>query len=215
MKKPEVDNISGLCPAIAIEQRVGNKNARSTVGTLTEIYDYLRILFARIGRTYSPVSGNTVKKHNVSDVVDYIHSLDEASRVLLFSKLHIPAKKSLTVLLDYLIQKGYSRISAADKILKIESLLDDKEQLAQLEQSKTDIYVLIDRFSVEKDNTDNIKRIADSVDTALHQGQGECFVQPEGTEMKKFSIRFELDGILFEEPTPQLFNFNSSYGACT
>jgi len=215
MKKPEVDNISGLCPAIAIEQRVGNKNARSTVGTLTEIYDYLRILYARIGRTYSPVSGNTVKKHNVSDVVDYIHSLDEASRVLLFSKLQIPAKKSLTVLLDYLIQKGYSRISAADKILKIESLLDDKEQLAQLEQSKTDIYVLIDRFSVEKDNTDNIKRIADSVDTALHQGQGECFVQPEGTEMKKFSIRFELDGILFEEPTPQLFNFNSSYGACT
>jgi excinuclease ABC subunit A len=215
MKKPELDSISGLCPAIAIEQRVGNKNARSTVGTLTEVYDYLRILYARIGRTFSPISGNSVKKHNVSDVVDFIHSLEEGSRVLLFSKLQLPPKKSLLIVLDYLIQKGYSRIMASEKVLKIESLLDDKTQIEELEKSKTEIYILIDRFSVEKDNTDNIKRIADSVDTALHEGQGECYVQPEGAQLIKFSIRFELDGILFEEPTPQLFNFNSSYGACT
>jgi excinuclease ABC subunit A len=104
---------------------------------------------------------------------------------------------------------------ASEKVLKIESLLDDKTQIEELEKSKTEIYILIDRFSVEKDNTDNIKRIADSVDTALHEGQGECYVQPEGAQLIKFSIRFELDGILFEEPTPQLFNFNSSYGACT
>lgn len=215
MKKPDVDSISGLCPAIAIEQRVGNKNARSTVGTLTEIYDYLRILYARIGITYSPLSGNKVRKHAVSDVVDFIHSMEEETKVILLSKLQIPAKKLLTVVLDYLIQKGYSRISFEDKIIKIENLLEDKKEIERLEKSKAEILILIDRFAVEKNNIENIKRVADSVDTALHEGQGECLVLPEGKEKVKFSVRFELDGILFEEPSPQLFNFNSSFGACT
>lgn len=217
MKKPEVDSISGLCPAIAIEQRVGNKNARSTVGTLTEVYDYLRILFARIGHTYSPISNVEVKKHAVSDVVDYLLALEQDARVLLFVPFMIPSKKSLPQALDFLIQKGYTRVSVDGKTHKIETLLDDKAEIEALDKNieKHQFRILIDRFVINKDDAENAKRIADSVDTALHEGQGLCVVQMEGGEERSFSTRFELDGINFEEPSPQLFNFNSSLGACT
>jgi excinuclease ABC subunit A len=217
MKKPDVDNISGLCPAIAIEQRVGNKNARSTVGTLTEVYDYLRILYARIGRTYSPISGIEVKKHAVSDVVDFLMNLEQDTRVLLLVPFLIPQKKSLEQALDFLIQKGYSRISVDAKVHKIETLLENKEETEKLEKNITKhrFQILIDRFAIDKNDPENSKRIADSVNTALYEGHGICSVLPEAAEERTFSTKFELDGILFEEPSPQLFNFNSSFGACT
>ena len=147
MKKPDVDLISGLCPAIAIEQRVGSKNARSTVGTLTEIYDYLRILFARIGKTKSPISGQFVKKHQVSDVVDYLHSFDDGSRFMIATPLKIDEESSLKSSLDLLLQKGYSRLIIDSEALRIDDLLDSND----LEKyANRHIRLVIDRISVQK-----------------------------------------------------------------
>lgn len=211
MKKPDVDNIEGLCPAIAIEQRVGAKNARSTVGTLTEIYDYMRLLFARVGRTFSPVSNTEVKKCAVSDVVDYIFSLPQGTRILLYAPLMSGKRQSLPQWLDFLLQKGFTRLRWQDKLEKIESLL---EQITEKTEKPETIDVLIDRFAVTQGDTDLAKRIADSVQLAFQEGQGVCLIQTENGDFQPFSNRFEKDGIIFEEPTPQLFNFNSSYGAC-
>ncbi len=211
MKKPEVDTIKGLCPAIAIEQRVGNKNARSTVGTLTEIYDYLRLLYARIGKTFSPISNTQVKKYAVSDVVDYILTLPDQTRVFLAAPLVIRQHQTLPQVLDYLFQKGFTRVLLDGEQHKIEKLLDTA---TDIQRPKERVRILLDRFVVDKDNTDNAKRIADSVGTAFQEGQGVCIVRAEGQDERMFSNRFEMDGILFEDPTPQLFNFNSSLGAC-
>ena len=202
MKKPDVDNILGLCPAIAIEQRVGNKNARSTVGTLTEIYDYLRILFARVGRTYSPVSNLEVKRHSVSDVIDYLLDLEPNTKILLFAPFMLPPKRTLPQVLDFLIQKGYARFSIDGKVEKIEKLLENKAALTAISKAadKHRFHILVDRFVINKDDAENLKRMADSVETALQEGHGVCVLQLE-------------DGS--EDPTPQLFNFNSSLGACT
>lgn len=212
MKKPDVDNIEGLCPAIAIEQRVGAKNSRSTVGTLTEIYDYLRLLFARIGRTFSPVSNTEVKKHTVSDVVDYIFSPNASKRVLIYAPFMGNKNQALPQRLDFLLQKGYTRLLWQGRPEKIEDLLES-ENLPETNPPALD--VLIDRFGIsDAGDAEFQKRVADSVQLAFQEGQGVCLVQFEGELPRSFSSRFEKDGLVFEEPTPQLFNFNNSYGAC-
>lgn len=218
MKKPDVDYIKGICPAIAIEQKVSTANARSTVGTLTEIYDFLRLLYARIGKTYSPVSGEIVKKHEVADVTDFIQQFEADDRVQLF--IPLPYKYKDRVLLnelELLLQKGYTRVLIGGKLLNIEDAIAEKlpvlkKKLADVE--KQQILVLIDRFVVTPDDVENVKRIADSIQTAFYESEGECVVEVIGKETRAFNNRFELDGISFPEPTPQLFNFNNPFGAC-
>lgn len=211
MKKPDVDNIKGLCPAIAIEQKVGTKNARSTVGTLTEIYDYLRILYARIGKTFSPISNEEVKKHTVSDVVDYVLSLEAGTKVMLLIPFMQREGQTLPKTLNFLLQKGYTRVLHNGKLQKIEVLI---ENIDDVKNPTEDLKILIDRFVATKDDEDNAKRIADSSQIALQEGHGICIIQDTNGNQEVFNNKFELDGILFEEPTPQLFNFNSSFGAC-
>ncbi len=211
MKKPDVDNIKGLCPAIAIEQKVGTKNARSTVGTLTEIYDYLRILYARIGKTFSPISNQEVKKHTVSDVVDYVLSLEEGTKVMLLIPFMQREGQTLPKTLNFLLQKGYTRVLHNGKLQKIEVLIENPDSV---KNPKEDLKILIDRFAATQNDEDNAKRIADSSQIALQEGQGICMIQDTNGNETIFNNKFELDGILFEEPTPQLFNFNSSFGAC-
>jgi excinuclease ABC subunit A len=216
MKKPEVDFIKGICPAIAIEQKVSSSNARSTVGSLTEIYDYLRLLFARIGKTYSPVSGKPVRKHQVSDVVDYIYSFSAETKILLLAPLvEKYMDRTFKQQLDLLLQKGYTRVYYNGSILFIEDLLEDaKVDLIQfLKDLKTPLLVLIDRVTANQDE-ENRKRIADSIQTSFYESEGECVVEIIGQKQKLFNNRFELDGIRFIEPTHQLFNYNNPYGAC-
>ena len=218
MKKPDVDYIKGVCPAIAIEQKVSTNNARSTVGTLTEIYDYLRLLFSRVGKTYSPVSGELVKRHQVFDVTDFIMSFKEGDKVQLFIPLQQKYDdRTLEQELNLLLQKGYTRIYAKKKLERIEDVLESK--ILNLKKTvafykKKDIRILIDRFVVKKEDEENIKRIGDSIQTAFHESEGEAIVDIMDKEERRFNNRFELDGIRFLDPTPQLFNFNNSYGAC-
>ena len=218
MKKPDVDFIKGICPAIAIEQKVSTRNARSTVGTLTEIYDFLRLLYARIGKTYSPISGKLVKRHEVSDVTDFIQSMDEGEKVQLFIPIQHKYKERLVEQeLKLLLQKGYTRIELDGKLERIEDLLDSSKPILQQRIGDVDkkaIEVLIDRFVVTKGDEENIKRIGDSVQTAFYESEGECVVKVINGPSKDFNNRFELDGIVFLDPTPHLFNFNNPYGAC-
>jgi excinuclease ABC subunit A len=218
MKKPDVDFIKGICPAIAIEQKISSGSARSTVGSMTETYDFLRLLYARVGRTYSPISGNIVKKHEVADVVHFILSHEDGTKVQLF--IPIPTKYSDRTLeqeLNLLLQKGYTRIRFHQKLMDIEDVLQEKSdlRLKKLSELKdTDIFILIDRFATAKSDDENTKRIADSIQTAFYESEGECLVDVIGGETRPFNNRFELDGMEFLEPTPQLFNYNNSYGAC-
>ncbi len=218
MKKPDVDYIKGICPAIAIEQKVSTANARSTVGTLTEVYDYLRLLYARVGKTYSPVSGNVVKRHEVSDVVDFIQRQAEGTRVQLFIPLPYKYKdRTFGQELGLLLQKGYTRVLLGGKLKDIQEVLEKKS--ADLDKKITAIQkknplILIDRFVVTFADEENTKRIADSVQTAFYESEGECVVDVIEGEQRGFNNRFELDGLSFLEPTPQLFNFNNPYGAC-
>jgi len=215
MKKPDVEFIKGICPAIAIEQKVTSSNARSTVGSLTEIYDYLRLLYARIGKTYSPVSGDLVKKHEVYDVVDHIMSHKKGTKVVLYTPMQQRYDRTLRQELDLLMQKGYSRVQHKGQLVYIEELLDKK--LKDLEKSVTAIKkvppILVDRFVVN-DEEENRKRIADSVLTAFQESEGECIVEVIDGDTTTFNNRFELDGIQFVEPTHQLFNYNNPFGAC-
>ncbi len=219
MKKPDVDFIKGICPAIAIEQKVTTSNARSTVGSLTEIYDYLRLLYARLGKTYSPVTGNLVKKHEVSDVVDYIQALSEGTKTLLLIPLHQwYVDRSIEQEFTLLLQKGYSRVFFKGEQTQIETVLESDDPILKKqikEVDKMEILVLIDRFVVTRDDDENRKRIADSVSTAFSESGGECVVRTLNGKEANFNNRFELDGITFLEPTPQLFNYNNPYGACT
>lgn len=210
MKKPDVDYIKGICPAIAIEQKVSTTNARSTVGTLTEIYDYLRILYARIGKTVSPVSGNLVKKHEIADVLTYINSFEEGAKILIFIPLKQKYDRSTLQELNLLLQKGYTRVSVNAQLQRIEELLENPADLPERET----IQVLIDRFTVKKEDEENQNRMADSIQTAFQESIGDCIVEVMGVEQTSFNNRFELDGIAFEEPTPHFFNFNNPYGAC-
>ncbi len=215
MKKPEVDFIKGISPAIAIEQKVTSSNARSTVGSLTEIYDYLRLLFARAGITISPISGSVVKRHQVSDVTDYIGSLSAGSRIHLTAPVYpYDPERTFRKELELLLQKGYSRIFIEDELVNIEDLLEDDAEIlnSRVGDIAGSTSILIDRF-VNNDDEENVKRIADSVGTAFYEGGGECRLTTE-TETISFNNRFELDGITFLEPAPQLFNYNNPYGAC-
>ncbi len=214
MKKPEVDYIKGICPAIAIEQKVTTKNARSTVGSLTEAYDYLRILFARVGHTYSPISGKEVKKHEVSDAVDYIQSLEEGTRIQLFIPIQKKYERSLKQELNLLLQKGYTRIFDGKKLQRIEDVLENKRYKLDKKTQDSKWLILIDRIAVRKDDEENVKRIADSILTAFQESEGDCIVNVEGEKNIPFNNRFELDGMSFDEPSIHLFNYNNPYGAC-
>jgi excinuclease ABC subunit A len=212
MEKPDVDYIKGISPAIAIEQKVNTKNPRSTVGTTTEIYDYLKLLFARVGQTQSPVSGNVVKKDTVSDVVNFVQAFDEGQRVMVMAPLIVKENRSLEDELKILLSKGYTRIVVGEDVLFIEDILKDEQTLSHsVIQS---LSILIDRISVQPNDEDNQFRLSDSIQTAFFEGEGTCFVNVIGKEIRQFSDKFELDGITFEEPTVNLFSFNNPYGAC-
>lgn len=216
MKKPDCDYIKGIPPSIAIEQKVTSRNPRSTVGTATEIYDYLRMLFARIGRTYSPVSGEEVKRHSVQDVIDQTTRYGNGTRFTVLAPLRIPAGRSLTQQLKIEMQQGISRIDIDGEIFKIEDIVgsDDapSEQPEQL-KDKT-IYLLIDRLAVSTEK-DARSRLADSAETAFYEGDGVCLLRfYPGKILHTFSTRFEADGMQFEEPTDAMFSFNSPAGAC-
>lgn len=212
MNKPDVDYIKGIAPAIAIEQKVITSNPRSTVGTSTEIYDYLKLLFSRIGKTYSPVSGKVVKKDTVTTVVDFISNLEDESTVTIFCPLFPHNNRSVKEELAVLLQKGFLRISYQDKVHKIETILED-ETFKDFElKDENTIRILIDRIVVNADE-ETLSRIADSVQTAFFEGKGDCYVEHEG-KLTNFCDRFELDGIRFDEPTPNFFSFNNPYGAC-
>lgn len=217
MKKPDVDFIKGLCPAIAIEQKVTTGNARSTVGSMTEIYDYLRLLYARIGKTYSPISGDLVKKHQVSDVIDFLLKKKEGTKVQLLYPLSLKYHdRIIKKQLELLLQKGFTRIKYKDTLSYIEDIIEKNPKWIQKKVGKLkhkEVLVLIDRFVVNDDD-ENIKRIADSVQTAFYEGDGELDLDIIGNEVISFNNRFELDGILFLEPSHQLFNYNNPYGAC-
>lgn len=210
MEKPEVDYIRGVSPAIAIEQKVNTRNPRSTVGTTTEIYDYLKLLFARIGDTYSPVSGKLVSRDSVTDVVNYIQSREEGSRFMVLCPLKKHNGRKLEDELKILLSKGFNRLSVHGKSAEIEDLIAELPQELRVD----DIRIVIDRASVIRDDENNIFRISDSVQTAFFEGHDECIIQFVGEEEIRFSDRFEADGIVFEEPTVNLFSFNNPYGAC-
>lgn len=212
MDKPDVDYIRGICPAIAIEQKVTTRTPRSTVGSMTEIYDYLRLLFARVGRTYSPVSGKEVKKDSVSDVVDYIQSLAKGVKVQIIVPLITRYGRKVNEELNILMQKGFSRVYARgtdEKPIRIEDVLADNYSLP-----KKDIYLLIDRIVTKDFDEDDLHRLADSIQTAFYESEGDCLLELDGKELHNFNNRFEADGMTFEEPTPNLFSFNNPYGAC-
>jgi excinuclease ABC subunit A len=212
MNKPDVDYIKGLCPAIAIEQKVITRTPRSTVGSMTEIYDYLRLLFARIGKTISPVSGREVKKDDVTDVVKAINNLKRGDKILLlvpFKQMH---HRDVKEELHILMQKGFSRLYIDRKIIRIEDL-QEQDGLDSFFKHKT-VYILIDRLVVKDFDEDDNHRIADSVNTAFYEGEGEVILEINGDKHLHFSNKYELDGIKFEEPVPNLFSFNNPYGAC-
>jgi excinuclease ABC subunit A len=210
MEKPDVDFIQGVSPAIAIEQKANTKNPRSTVGTTTEIYDYLKLLYARIGKTYSPISHQEVKRDTVTSVVDWIYSFQEGDKVMIFAPLHINPNRTLEQELNILLSKGFSRIRIGKDVLLVEDALTKLDKYVNIE----DIQVLIDRTSVVHNDEDNQYRIADSVQTAFFEGHGSSIVDVNGKKPRVFSDRFELDGITFEEPSVNLFSFNNPYGAC-
>lgn len=207
MEKPEVDYIKGVAPAIAIEQKVSSRNPRSTVGTTTEIYDYLKLLFARIGVTISPESGKAVKKDTVTDVVDYILSHDEGEKLMITTPLKLKPKRTLAKELEILMSKGYTRVLINEEVVFIEDVLNAEKTPT----GKVDI--LIDRAVVQNDEATQF-RLADSIQTAFFEGEGDCFINIIGKGTKNFTDRFELDDILFEEPTVNFFSFNNPYGAC-
>lgn len=215
MDKPDVDNIQGICPAIAIEQKVTTRTPRSTVGSMTELQDYLRLLFARIGRTYSPVSGKEVKKDEVSDVIDYINTLPEKTRIQVIVPFITSGDRSVKAELELLLQKGFTRILARTKdentALRIEELIESEADI--IIPKKTDWYILIDRFAVKQFEEEDLHRIADSVQTAFYEGHGVCLLAVDES-IKSFSNKFEADGMSFEVPTPNFFSYNNPYGAC-
>lgn len=228
MDKPDVDYIKGISPAIAIEQKTNTKNSRSTVGTLTEIYDYLRLLYARIGKTFSPISNQEVKRNDVTDVVNYIHSLKNETKIYLLIPFKPKHNRTQKEELSVLLQKGFSRMMVDGEAVRVEDLLNEelttkksKKKTPNSKLQTPNLFILIDRFVVKKDDEDNRKRIADSIQTAFFESDGECLVSSNSSDDSKtsdefmnFSNRFEMDGMLFEDPTPHFFSFNNPYGAC-
>ncbi len=212
MSKPECDYIKGIPPAIAIEQKVNTRNPRSTVGTSTEIYDYIRLLYARIGKTISPVSGELVKKHQVSDVVDEMLKYPENTRLAVLTSIRLRNDRTMAEQLQMLQKEGFSRIDVNDEVFQIEDILSKKNYSF----SNKEVFLLIDRLTCSNENQ-NISRLSDSVQTAFYEGEGYCLIKfYTGKEIirREFSGKFEADGIVFEEPTDLMFNFNSPAGAC-
>lgn len=220
LDKPDVDYIKGIAPAIALDQKVTTRTTRSTVGTLTEVYDYLRLLYARIGRTYSPISGREVKKDEVNDVVDYVCGLPEGTRVYLLVPLASEAKRKPEELARIYQQKGFARFQAGDQVVKIEDVLENPASIP----AKAELSLLVDRIVIQTETVpessepqiseETKQRIADSVDIAFSEGNGICLVRAEGFPDRSFSHHFEADGMVFEVPSPHFFNQNNPYGAC-
>lgn len=212
MSKPECDFIKGLPPAIAIEQKVISRNPRSTVGTSTEIYEYLRLLYARIGKTFSPTSGEEVKKHSTDDIVNCTQQYSKGTKFAILAPLHLIEGRTLEKQLEMEIQEGYTRLWFKNDFVRIDDFLADKEAL---EKAKVDeIFLLIDRLSVD-DAKDVISRLIDSAETAFYEGHGECrLVFFPSNITYEFSMRYEADGMTFEEPNDNMFSFNSPLGAC-
>lgn len=217
MNKPDVDYIKGLCPAIAIEQKVITRTPRSTVGSMTEIYDYLRLLYARAGKTISPVSGRQVKKDDVKDVLEAISQLKEGDKILILVPFKQHKNRDSKEELNILLQKGFSRLYINKEVARIEDLLELNESDLKkkiIHHSPFTIHILVDRLVVKLFDEDDLHRISDSVGTAFYEGEGEMLLEINGDKQLPFSNRFELDGIKFEEPVPNLFSFNNPYGAC-
>ncbi len=209
MNKPEVEKISGLSPAIAVEQRVMNRNPRSTVGTTTEIYEYIKLLFARIGKTYSPISNKEVKRHSVQNVVDEVlETFENQTKILVVSPLKLRPKEDFKEKLELLIQLGYVRIIIEGKIHRIEDVLEEKKLKLK------EIDLLIDRLTIEKNNDEIYMRLSDSVHTAFNESDGFCNIINAEGEVFYYSNRFEADGITFVKPSANFFSFNNPYGAC-
>ncbi|MFL9837379.1 excinuclease ABC subunit UvrA [Flavobacterium sp. ST-75] len=207
LDKPKVEYIKGIAPAIAIEQKVNTTNARSTVGTSTEIYDYLKLLFARVGRTYSPVSGREVKKHTVTDVVEEVKKQEDGSRWLLLAPVHIEKGRTIEEKLSVLLQQGFARILVDNEMLRL-------DELGDTDFANKEVMLIVDRIVV-KDEEEFYNRLADAVQTAFYEGKGETFLQDVKTGNRlAFSSNFELDGLTFLEPNVHLFSFNNPYGAC-
>ena len=208
LNKPKVDYIKGISPAIAIEQKVNSTNPRSTVGTTTEIYDYLKLIFARIGKTYSPISGELVKKHRTTDVIDYISKFEEDSKLLLLSPIILEKGRTIKNKLQTLLQQGYARVKLKDEVLRIDDALEK-----EIKNTKN-LYLVVDRI-VYKDDEDFLNRLADAVETAFFEGDGSCIIESiSDNKQKGFNNKFELDDLVFLEPNTHLFSFNNPYGAC-
>ncbi len=207
LHKPKVDYIKGIAPAIAIEQKVNSTNPRSTVGTSTEIYDYIKLLYARIGKTYSPISGKEVKKDTVSDVVKFVKEFNDKTKLLLLAPIVIDENRDLKTLLQVLEQQGYARLKWNDKVYRIGAF--------PLEDFKNEpLFLVVDRI-VTKNDEDFYNRLADAVQTAFFEGKGICFIENlEDNKVAEFSNKFDLDGMSFLEPNTHLFSFNNPYGAC-
>ncbi len=227
MNKPDVDYIKGLCPAIAIEQKVTTRTPRSTVGSMTEIYDYLRLLYARIGRTISPVSGKQVNKDDVKDVIDAICKLKEGNKVFILILLKQHRNRDLKEELNILAQKGFSRLYVNREILRIEDILEQKKTETRnlpdgMQGQKSKIFILVDRIVVKPFDEDDIHRLSDSIGTAFYEGEGDVYLEVQSSDsanhspftIQHFNNRFEMDNMQFEEPSPNLFSFNNPYGAC-
>lgn len=211
MSKPECDYIKGLPPAIAIEQKVNTRNPRSSVGTSTEIYDYLRLLFGRIGKTISPISGTEVKKHTIEDVISTIGKYDEGTRIAVVAPICLPEKRKFATQLEVLLKGGYSRLLKGNEFILIEDIINNCD-IANAQDYK----LVIDRLALAKEG-DELSRFAESVETAFFEGNDEChiYVWHDGNVIcHEFSKKFEADGITFNEPNDQMFNFNNPYGAC-
>ena len=212
MSKPECDFIKGLPPAIAIEQKVNTRNPRSTVGTSTEIYEYMRLLFARIGKTFSPISGQEVKKHSVEDVIQCTKQYSNGTKFVVLAPIHVPEGRTFEKQLNMFVQEGYTRLWHKGDFVRIDDLTENAERL---KDSKPDEYLLlIDRLAVD-DTKEHISRLTDSVETAMYEGHGECrLVFLPSNITYEFSSRFEIDGMTFDEPSDNMFAFNSPLGAC-
>ena len=207
--KPDVDYIKGISPAIAIEQKVISSNPRSTVGTVTEIYDYLKVMFSRIGKTIDPESKNEVKKHSVSDVVNFVQKFEEGEKFLVLSPWRIKEELSTKKSVDILLSQGYTRVLVNDEVFELEAS-------KTIKQVKDKSFIIIDRLKHSLNDEDYLSRVGDSVQTAFYEGFGDCIIyQTESKKKTAFTNRFELNGVSFIEPTVNFFSFNNPYGACT
>ena len=218
MDKPDVDYIKGLCPAIAVEQKVTTRTPRSTVGSMTELYDYLRLLFARVGITYSPVSGKQVRKQDVQDVINTMQARPAGDRILILVPFKQHTHRNTVEELNILLQKGFSRLYINKETVRIEDLLQPMDghgaKKPEPKLPKNNSFLLIDRIVVKEFDEDDQHRLADSIGTAFYEGEGQMLIECNGEEQISFTNRFEMDGMRFEEPIPNLFSFNNPFGAC-